>query len=282
MAVTMSDPVSRPTPAPPDAPPVARRLIRVGVRQVRRDAAALRWAMFDARPGRDIVEVLHAVEPAADKHWSGWDEIAAAVQLASRQRPAVAVIGSPVHGSAEQVLQTESDQLALLVLGQDDPRMPYRRIAAHLRHTASCPVVCVPPGAEISEELPVTVVADDAQLGRQAWDFAVQYAQRHRTSVQLTRAWSAAHSGAPCPTDGSDAQAALDAERDRLQADYPSTPITTRLGLDRTWFETVRAQSSLLVVGRTTATRLCDLALGPMEAGSCPVAFIPDRWQPHS
>jgi len=165
--------------------PAGRRVIGVGIRQVRRDAAALRWAMFDARPEQDVVEVLHAVERVSGAASSGWDEIAAAVAVASRQRPGVAVIGAPTAGSAEQVLQAESDQLAMLVLGEDDPAAPHRRIAAHLHRTAQCPVVCVPPGAEIVDRLPVTVIAADLDQCDAAMEFAAQYAERHGAALRV-------------------------------------------------------------------------------------------------
>jgi hypothetical protein len=164
-----------------------RRLIGVGIRDVRHDAAALRWAVFDARPGHDAVRIIHAVEPFDGRRLTGWEAISAAVAHGSRQRSSVAIIGSPSAGPPERVLQAESAELAVLVLGDDEPATPHRRIASHLRRSAHCPVVCVPRGTEIFEHLPVTVVADDLGLSDQVLEFAAQYAERHQVTLEIAR-----------------------------------------------------------------------------------------------
>jgi hypothetical protein len=252
------------------------RSIGVGIRDVRRDAAALRWAVFDARPGRDVVRILHAVEPF-DGRLTGWQPVSAAVENGHRQRSSVAIIGSPTAGAPERVLQAESDELALLVLGDDEPAIPHRRIAAHLRRTAHCPVVCVPRGTSMFEDRPVTVVADDLGLSDQVLEFAAQYAERHHVSLEIARTWRSLHREATAdPATLADEHTQLDAELTGLRRSHPNVAVATRIELDDCWLERARAHSSLVVVGRTTADRLG--MTSPLIEPLCPIAFIPDRW----
>lgn len=277
MTTTMPDSVTVPVASPRLVQPAGRRVIGVGIRQVRRDAAALRWAMFDARPAHDIVVVLHAVQSAGLAYTSGWDEIATAVGLASRQRPGVAVIGSPTAGSAEQVLQDQSDQVAVLVLGQDDPYRPHRRIAAHLRKTAHCPVVCVPPGTEIVDDLPVTVVDDNLAECEAAMDFAARYAERHHTGLRIIHAWRSPHHRATGHSAVADQRTGVDADLEALRASHPHVSVSADVEGDENGLQQLRGQSSLIVVGRDTIRSLSHAAPLPSEP-PCAVAFIPDRW----
>ena len=144
-----TDPVSAPRPTQRTA---GRRLIGVGVRDVRHDAAALRWAVYDARPGRDTVKVVHACAPAPGDHLAGWDVVSTAVRHGSEQRPTVGIIGSPSAGAPEQVLRAESDEVALLcwVTTSRPRRTGGSRQHCGKRHIARW---CVYPGAPTSSRI---------------------------------------------------------------------------------------------------------------------------------
>lgn len=270
--IRATDPPGKPQPANRSS---GRRLIGVGIRNVRHDAAALRWAVFDARPGQDVVRILHAAEPS-DGRFTGWQTVSAAVEHGSRQRSSVAIIGSPTIGPPERVLQSESHELALLVLGDDEPATPHRRIAAYLRRTAHCPVVCVPRGTEIFEHLPVTVVADDLGLSDQVLEFAAQYAERHDVTLEIARTWRSLHRDLP-PAGATlaDEHAQLDEEVAGLRKSYGKVAVASRIELDAGWLARARAHSSLVVVGRATAERLG--MTSALAEPLCPIAFIPDR-----
>ena len=273
-AIRPEDPVREIQPANSSS---QRRLIGVGIRAVRHEAAALRWAVFDARAGRDVVEIVHAVEPLDGNRLNGWQTVSAAVGHGSRQRSSVAIIGSPSAGPPEHVLQAETDTLALLVLGDDEPATPHRRIASHLRRTAHCPVVCVPRGTEIFEGLPVTVVADDLGLSDQVLEFAAQYADRHQVPLDIARTWRSLHRDVPAdPATLAEEHTQLDDEVAGLRRAYRNLAVVSRIELDASWLERVRAHSSLVVVGRATAERLG--MTSPLSEPLCPIAFIPDRW----
>lgn len=259
-------------------PPAPRRMLGVGVRDVRTDAAALRWAILDARPGVDVVQVVHAYQPVHSEFFEGWDTVSAAVQVGARERASVAIIGSPFPGDPEQVLLAQSAEAVVLVLGDDQPVSPQHRIAAHLQRRAHCPVVCVPRGASVLDGQPVTVVADDLGLTDVALDFACEYAQRHEVTLAIARTWRSLHRDSTAPTSGelADEQEQLDAELADLRARFPGVAVTSRIELDEGWLDRARAHSSLLVVGRDTAVRLG--LTSPLREPLCPVAFIPEAW----
>lgn len=259
-------------------PPGPRRLLGVGVRDIRTDAAALHWAILDARPGVDVIQVVHAYQPVHGEVFEGWDIVSAAVQVGARERASVAIIGSPFPGDPEQVLLAQSAEAVLLVLGDDQPASPQHRIAAHLQRTARCPVVCVPRGATVLDGKPVTVVTDDLGLTDVTLDFACEYAERHGVTMEIARTWRSLHrdGAAPNPGELADEHAQLDAELTNVRKRFPGVPIASRIELDEGWLDRARAYSSLLVVGRQTALRLG--ITSPLREPLCPVAFIPDAW----
>ena len=212
-----------------------------------------------------------------ENRFLGWQPVCAAVEHGSRQRSSVAIIGAPRAGSAEHVLQAESENLALLVLGDDEPATPHRRIASHLRRTAHCPVVCVPRGTEIFEGLPLTVAADDLGLSDQVLEFAAQYADRHQVPLDIARTWRSLHRDVPADAATlAEEHTQLDEELAGLRRSYRNLAVVSRIELDDRWLERVRAHSSLVVVNRATAERLG--MTSPLPDPLCPVAFIPDSW----
>src|SRR5262249_55736543 len=147
----------------------------------------------------------------------------------------------------------------------------------HLRRSAHCPVVCVPRGTEIFEQLPVTVVADDLGLSDEALQFAAQYAERHQVTLEIARTWRSLHRDVPAaPATLADEHTQLDAEVAGLRRSYPDLAVASRIELDESWLARARAHSSLVVVGRASAERLG--MTSPLAEPLCPVAFIPDRW----
>jgi len=273
----------------------SERLIAVAIRNVRHDGAALRWAMFEAVPHLDAVQIVHAYPVSDDPlvsaaqavsrdlgYLAGWEIVAGAVEQGSRMRPDVALIGTPVGGPVETALTTLSGAVALLVIGDDEPATPNRRIAAHLQLSAQCPVVCVPRGSETFSALPVTVVADDLGLSEATLRFAADFALRHGVTLQLARTWRslhravAANGGMPDPAALADEQAELDAELSDLRREYPGLAIVSRIELDGAWLERAREHSSLVVAGRLTAPRLG--LVSPLPTPLCPVALVPESW----
>lgn len=253
------------------------RLIAVGVKDVRNDASALRWALYDARPGRDVVYVLHAHEPHGPGHRREWNTVTAAIQLGSRQRSSVAIIGSSAAGTAEHVLLAHAAGASELVVGDDELDVPRRRVAAHLQRTAHCPVVCVPRGAEAIADLPVTVVADDLGLTGETLEFAAQYADRHEVTLDIVRSWHSLHcEGLPRPERLADEQAQLDGQLADIRIRHPHISVVSRIELDESWLPRVRRYSTLVVLARQTAARLGQNS--PIARPLCPMAFIPDRW----
>lgn len=258
-------------------PPGARRLLSVGIGDLRNDAAALRWAIFDALPGTDVVQVVHAYQPAHGKAFEGWGAVSAAVQAGARQCAAVTIIGSPFPGDPEVVLQAQSAEAVVLVLGDDQPASPQHRIAAHLQRTAHCPVVCVPRGADIIEDKPVTVIADELGITDVTLDFACEYAERHEVTVDIARTWRSLHRGDLLDAGTlADEQAQLDTQLTDLRRRHPHVAIASRIELTPSWLDRARAHSSLIVVSRQTAVRLGMTT--PLPTPLCPVAVIPELW----
>jgi hypothetical protein len=269
--------LDRRTAAREPAPPDSRRLISVGIRDLRIDGAALRWALFDAIPGADVVQVVHAYQPVHGEAFEGWGAVSTAVEAGARHSADVAIIGSPFPGDPEIVLQARSAEAAILVLGDDEPASPQHRIAAHLQRTAHCPVICVPRGAEVIEDKPVTVVADELGLSDAALDFACDYALRHAVTLDIARTWRSLHRDEPLTAAAlADEQAQLDAEFSDLRTRHPHVAIASRIELDPSWLDRARAHSSLIVVSRQTAVRLGITT--PLPTPLCPVAVIPDVW----
>ena len=123
----------------------------------------------------------------------------------------------------------------------------------------------------------MTVVADELGLCDEVLGFAAQYAERHHVTLEIARTWAALHrDGPPDAAALADEHAQIDADLSDLRRAHPRVAITSRIELGDTWLDRVRAHSSLVVVGRSTAARLGITA--PLPDPLCPVAFIPDRW----
>lgn len=257
--------------------PAEHRMIAVGVRDARNDASALRWAVFDARPGTDLVYVLHAHEPHGTGAQREWEAVSAAIRLGSQQRASVAIVGSAAAGAAEQVLLAHTAGASELVVGDDELDVPRRRVALHLQRTAHCPVVCVPRGAEDMAGLPVTVVVDDLGLADETLEFAARYAERHLVTLDIVRGWFSLHlGGVPTPATLADEQAQLDGQLDDIRTRHPHISVVSRIELDESWLPRVRAHSGLVVLARQTAARLGQNS--PIARPLCPIAFVPEGW----
>lgn len=267
------------------------RVVVAAIRNVRHDGAALRWAVFEAVPHVDVVQVVHAYSTSTDPivsaaqasardigYLSSWEIVASAVEQGSRLRPDVAIIGSPVGGPVETALTTLSDDATLLVIGDDEASTPGRHVAAHLQQSAHCPVVCVPRGSETFSALPVTVVADELGLSEATLAFAADFAVRHGVTLQVARTWQSLHrpDATPGPLELATEQAELDAELDDLRGAHPTLAIASRIELDDGWLDRIREHSSLVVAGRRSAARLG--LQSPLPLPVSPVAFVPESW----
>lgn len=266
------------------------RRITVGIRTVQQDIAPLRWALFEARPGLDVVEIAHAYPASCIPQGTAahtmsrdgallraWQAVAGSVQRASKQRPGLEVVGTPLPGSPLDVLLLRARAADVLVVGDDEAQHSHR-VARHLQRLAPCPTVCVPNGHDGRADVrPVTIVGDRNGFAPAALRFAAEHAELHEVGLTVAVAWCTLHPDEePHPLAIAVTQAELDAELSDLRAEYPEVAVVIRVDLDDAWLRRVREHSSLVVLGREEAG---DLGLvPPLPVPPAPVAFVPDAW----
>ncbi|MBN9621327.1 MAG: universal stress protein, partial [Actinobacteria bacterium] len=261
---------SRRDPTQPTTPAeAAPRVIAVGVRDHEYDEAALRFAIAEARAGRDSLHVVHSylpvrldgcswepVQRARDARYvAGRRAVAQAVQRVREAAPGLAVDGSAVAGLPSDVLDEISAFVDLLVIGDDSAAPPGRVSGARTtwwaQDAARCPVVSVPPGRAVWSGRPVTVVLSE-HGSTETVRFAADWAEAHRAMLRISQpaeVTAVPESAAVLAASQED----LDIQACEWQRRCPGLGVVARIERDPQWLASVAARSSVLVVSARDA-----------------------------
>ena len=188
----------------------ANRQVAVGVGQVEREDATLRWAAAEAASRRVPLRVVHAYEWQPGPVWAGRlrpvpdsvlqevrqaaaERLAAAVAGCEAAEPGLPVTGVPAEGPAVDVLLSEARTAELLVLGSGHGA-GIGTIVQSVAERAACPVVVVRGVARRHRAARVVIgldVAPDgpARHGDGALAVGFEFAQRWQAAVDVVSCW---------------------------------------------------------------------------------------------
>lgn len=280
----------------------------VGVDGTDESGHAVTWAVAEAARRGLPVRLVHAFEypppllPFYDAATElGEDHLrevargalAAAVAHLSGPGAGATVTGEVVDGVPVEVLRSEAQRAALLVVGTRGLG-PYGELLVGSTGTAlaagaACPVVVVPaPRAGARPDGPVVVGVDGSPASQAAVAFACRAAALRGGPLVAVHAWRRTPRGL-AGQDPEDARAET-VEHDLLlsealaggRAEYPEVPVVDQAVRDhpvRALLEAAR-QASLLVVGARGAGGYGGLLLGStaqavLQHAPCPVCVVP-------
>jgi nucleotide-binding universal stress UspA family protein len=266
-------------------------------------AAALDWALADARAPRDVVHVVHAYEPLAvtgsvwppmleaneQRRAAAADVLDAAVCRARARRADLDISGSLISGEPVTVLRDVSQVVNLVVVGGPDRPCPAPkggRVGRLVAAKATGPVVVVPPANHRGNggRRPIAILLDGRDIAPSAVEYALTWADRLGRHVVVALPW---------PWDCADMaeqrnlvawetmqQERVDAELASWQATFPHVGVTVALCREPA-SETARrlhhSADGIVVTrnarGNQALTRFVRTALAH---ATCPVAVIPN------
>jgi hypothetical protein len=144
-----------------------------------------------------------------------------------------------------------------------------------VQDASQCPTVCVPGTYRApTDPAPVTVIADEPDLGDSLLEFGADLATRAGVGLQVTRPWSALHAGCAEPAEWiADQQRGLDAQLADWQLRHRGVSLCTRIEFGDRWAERVRQASRALVVRTPSAALVRSWPDEP--AHPCPIATVP-------
>jgi nucleotide-binding universal stress UspA family protein len=283
------------------------------------DFAAVEWAAAEAAAQRCPLHVVHAVRPPvvldplclappltdpATGQVCAARRVDAAVARARTVAPDVEVSGWMSPGSVARVLQRESRDARLLVLGAPPSGPPrsaaHRLVQGSLRTrviaAARCPAAVVhplpdPPAGSPSPR--VVVGVDGTPRCARAVAFAFRAARQRDVALAAVHAWTA-----DCPADLEAITAPLSTTEDaayalveqalaRWRREYPDVPVTTEV-VRRDPVDALVAGSvgaALVVVGSRCRGRALGAVFGSvsravLDRAAGPVAVVPHVARP--
>lgn len=284
------------------------RVIVVGVDSIERSSSALLWAAPDARPGLDVVHVVHAYSLLAltGSSWApavrandalrsqAHHVVAAATTAVRVAGPGVEVDGSAIVGKPITVLTDISHLVDLLVVGGGDPtkqpgsRGRGGRIPRVIATRSACPVV-VTPGAEshgpAPTDLPVALLLDGTALPRQAIDFAFTAAARRHALLVVAQSFPPEATDRCATADEitlweTSRQKELDAELSTWQQSYRDIGVIVELRRESTLatVQLMHRTTQLIIVTReaTDGPALGRLGLTALANATRPVVIVPE------
>jgi nucleotide-binding universal stress UspA family protein len=279
------------------------RLIAIAVGDDAASAAAVDWALTDARAADDVVHVVHAYEPLAltGSTWppmleankrrraAAGEILDAAVNLARTRRADLDISGSLITGAPVTVLRDVSRVVQLLVVGgPQGPRPAPKggRVGRRVAATAACPVLVVPPANHEHRggPRPIAILLDGLDIAPSAIEYGLSWAHRlgRQVVIALPWPWNSADTATQSNLVAWETmqQERIDAELVGWLGVFPHVGVTVALCRESAGDTARRLHHSAdgIVVTRNSRgdqamTRLVRTAVAHV---TCPVAVIPN------
>jgi universal stress protein family protein len=268
-----------PPPGPTQAEAGAGRTIVVGVDGSAESRAAVAWVAAEARPGVDVVHVVHAAAMRA-----GRTHVVTAVLALRRTNPGLAVEASLVVGAVVEVLGDFTRVADLVVVGAVSrsawsARDGGGRVGREIAVRAHCPLVVVPEGGNASSDLPVGILVPEPDMPDAALRCAFAMAAARRQALLVTCVW--ALGTAWHPEERSEI-GTWQIERQQLaywREEFPAVPVMVQLRRESPLLAAQelhqRAQLLVVPVPQGDGVPLSDSGLAALIRPVVPVMLVP-------
>ncbi|MEV0291453.1 universal stress protein [Kribbella sp. NPDC050820] len=278
-----------------DVTNASRPSVVVGVDGSEHSRRALEWAAGEARLRGAVLRIVPALpvgltrsggpDPHVDAAARGLADLAALARRLDR-RP-VAVTSDIVNGLPVKVLTEESRHCALLVLGSRGhggfANLVLGSTAVEVTARTACPVVVVPPGADVRNRSGAVVVGvDDSTGSESALEFAFARAEQRRAHLVAVQVWNppkqfSGHSAADIERVRRDSEELLANTVARWQIRFPDVIVETRSIEGHVVAELAAASvgGEVVVVGRRGRSVVAGAFLGSVGQGLLRHAVVP-------